>query len=133
MPDLRGRVARLEAHQAARRSAEQGLCPRRRWNLLNAYVRARAGQDITPWRQRIAETPSSTARPRVFDTVTRSSMVLGLLCREARNSSEYQGLLALAVTAGLATDRQRGWMLAEGLLSPVCPASVPGDIATPSI
>ncbi|MCK7581531.1 MAG: hypothetical protein MZV65_41830 [Chromatiales bacterium] len=63
MPDLRGRVARLEAHQAARRAAEQEHCPRRRWNLLNAYVRALAGQDITPWRQRLAETPRLTARP----------------------------------------------------------------------
>ena len=132
MSDLRGRVARLEA---ARRAAEQEHCPRRRWNLLNAYVRALAGENITPWRQRIAETPSLTARPkiRVLDTVTRASMVLALLCREARTSSEYQALLALAVTAGLATDRQKGWMLTEGLLSPVCPASVPGDIAATSI
>ena len=131
MPDLRGRVARLEA---ARRSAEQEHCPERRLALLNLYVRALAGQDITPWRQRIAENPSSTARPkiRILDTVTRSSMVLGLLCREARTSLEYQALLALAVQTGLATDRQKGWMLTEGLLSPVCPASVPGDIAASS-
>ena len=135
MSALRQRVARLEGERAARRAAEQERCPRRRWNLLNAYVRTLAGQDIMPWRQRLAERPSSTARlrPRVFDTVTRSSMVLGLLCREARTSPEYRALLELAVQTGLATDRQRGWMVAEGLLPPVCHSSAPGDIATPSI
>ncbi len=114
MRDLRTRIARLEAERE-RLADQRGHCPRRRWLALNLYVRNLAGQDITPWRQQLVAIP--TDRPRVFDTVTRASMVLGLLCREARTDPAHRELLALAVQGGMASDRQIGWMQGEGLIA----------------
>ncbi|TCT20633.1 hypothetical protein [Thiobaca trueperi] len=44
-------------------------------------------------------------------------MVLGLRCREARTDPAHRELLALAVQAGMASDRQKEWMQDEGLIA----------------
>lgn len=116
MRDLRTRIARLEAERE-RLADHRGHCPERRWILLNAYVRGLAGLGITPWRQQLATTPTNRTQSPALDDVTRSSMVLGLLCREARTDPAHRELLALAVQGGMVSERQIGWMQDEGLIA----------------
>lgn len=122
MRDLRTRIARLEAERE-RLADQRGHCPRRRWLALNIYLRSRVGQDIAPWRQQLAAIPNDRPRSPALDDVTRSSMVLGLLCREARTDPAHRELLALAVQAGMASDRQIGWMRSAGLLDRGAPSA----------
>lgn len=53
----------------------------------------------------------------VFTEIERSMRVLALVCREARTPARYAELLAVAVEAGLVSEREAQWIAAEGHLT----------------
>jgi hypothetical protein len=111
---LRRRLERLE-----RARPHCTYHPARRWALLNLYVRAAAGEDVTPWRLALETLPPPPATVGYALSATeRTQRVLALLCRAARTSREYRDLLALAAQAGLVEPRQAQWMRETGLLTP---------------
>ena len=113
---LRARLERLELAQASRvRVADD---PRRRWVALNLAVAVATRGDPAPWLESLAEFPPTPPGPRAILSATeRVERLLALLCRESRERREYRTLLALAVGAGLANDRQAAWIEEAGLLS----------------
>ena len=113
---LRARLHRLELAQASR--AQTTDDPRRRWVVLNLAVAVATQGDPAPWRAALAELPPAPPAPRAILSATeRVERLLALLCRESRERREYRPLLAQAVEAGFANDRQRAWIEEAGLLS----------------
>ena len=112
---LRRRLHLLKVAQRER--VQSTRHPARRWAVLNLAVRMAAGEDPAPWRAALAALPAPPATQRCELSATeRTLRLLALLCRDARKSTQHQGLLALAVGAGLADPRQVRWMCEAGLL-----------------